>query len=68
MLHRLDADLIDTHPVAYMRDLVPVAVEALGEVNDAIDRDDMRQLRAACLRLTSIGALAGIIGRKLDAE
>lgn len=67
-LQRLNPDLLDTDPVAYLRDLFPVAVEALDEVQEALLFHDMRKLRPACLRLESVGALAGIIGRKLDAE
>ena len=67
-LHSLDADQIDTDPIGYLQSLVPLAVETIGEIASAIDGNDRRKLRAACLRLTSIGALAGIIGRKLDAE
>ena len=67
-LHSLNPAEMDTDPAGYMRELVPVIIEVVGELNTALDDGDQRLLRAACLRLTSIGALAGMVGRKLDAE
>jgi hypothetical protein len=55
----------DTDPVGYLIGLSNVADDALAELRDAITRQDTAVIRAACLRLTSIGALAGIVGAKL---
>lgn len=65
MEHTLDVDRIDTDPVAYLIGLATVADDALAELRDAITRMDVDLVRASCLRLTSVGALAGIVARRI---
>jgi hypothetical protein len=62
---RLNADQLDTDPRMYLASLCMVAMEAVQELADAVVDEDVRTMKAACLRLTSIGALAGIVGAKL---
>ena len=64
-IRRLDSEQIDAAPTLYLASLAELTCDVVAELVSALDAGDTPMARRACLRLTSIGALAGIVGEKL---